>query len=336
MAYTVILALAGAMIFAATFIPASIALFLTGQICERENILMRGAKAIYLPMLKFCLHFRRAAVLAAVTLVLISGIVASRMGTGFIPSLDEGDVALHALRIPGTSLTQAIEMQHALERRLKQFPEVTTVFAKMGTAEIATDPMPPSVADGFVIMRPRKEWPEPKKTKAQLVSELEEAVKEIPGNNYEFTQPIQMRFNELIAGVRSDVAVKLFGADMAVLQQSGKQIEKEIGAIPGASDVKLEQTTGLPLMSIAPKRDALARYGLNIADLQEVIEIALRGASMRQIVASPERGHHRIRPWCARHVNGAPSPALTLSPLAVVHGSHTLRCGRGECDNLSH
>jgi cobalt-zinc-cadmium resistance protein CzcA len=289
MAYTVIMALAGAMIFAATFIPAAIALFLTGKISEKENILMRGAKAVYQPLLKFCLHFRGAAAAAAVVLVIISGVVASRMGTEFIPSLDEGDVAMHALRIPGTSLTQAIEMQHALERRLEKFPEVKIVFAKMGTAEIATDPMPPSVADGFIIMKPRKEWPDPKKSKAKLVSELEAAVKEIPGNNYEFTQPIQMRFNELIAGVRSDVAVKLFGEDMDVLQQTGKQIEKEMKTIPGASDVKLEQSTGLPLMSITPKREALARYGLSIAALQEVIEIALGGKAAGEVFEGDQR-----------------------------------------------
>ena len=289
MAYTVIMALAGAMIFAATFIPAAIALFLTGKISEKENILMRGAKALYEPVLKFCLHFRGAAALAAAVLVVISGIVASRMGTEFIPSLDEGDVAMHALRIPGTSLSQAVEMQHTLERRLTTFPEVRTVFAKMGTAEIATDPMPPSVADGFIIMKPRKEWPDPKKPKAKLVAELEAAVKEIPGNNYEFTQPIQMRFNELIAGVRSDVAVKLFGEDMAVLQQIGKQIEREMKTIPGASDVKLEQTTGLPLMSITPNRDALARYGLSIAALQEVIAIALGGKAAGEVFEGDKR-----------------------------------------------
>jgi heavy metal efflux system protein len=289
MAYTVIMALVGAMIFSATFVPAAVALFLGGRISEKENILMRAAKAVYLPLLRLCLNLRAAAVLAAVILVVISGIIASRMGTEFIPSLDEGDVAMHALRIPGTSLSQAIEMQHALERRLKEFPEVRNVFAKMGTAEIATDPMPPSVADGFVIMKPRKEWPDPKKSKAKLVAELEVAVKDIPGNNYEFTQPIQMRFNELIAGVRSDVAVKLFGEDMDILQQYGKQIEKEMKTISGASDVKLEQSTGLPLMSIEPKRAALARYGLNIADLQEVIEIALGGKSAGEVFEGDKR-----------------------------------------------
>lgn len=289
MAYTVIMALLGAMLLAATFIPAAIALFLTGKISEQENFLMRAAKAVYRPALQFHLHFRGATALAAAFLVVISGLVASRMGTEFIPSLDEGDVAMHALRIPGTSLTQAIEMQHALEGRLKEFPEVRSVFAKIGTAEIATDPMPPSVADGFIIMKPRQEWPDPKKSKAALVAELEKAVKEIPGNNYEFTQPIQMRFNELIAGVRSDVAVKLFGDDMDVLQQTGKLIEKELKTISGASDVKLEQITGLPLMSIAPKREALARYGLSIAELQEVIAIALGGKAAGEVFEGDKR-----------------------------------------------
>jgi cobalt-zinc-cadmium resistance protein CzcA len=289
MAFTVLMALAGAMILAATFIPAAIAMFLTGRISEKENIFIRAAKFVYMPSLKFCLRYSWATVLGAAGLVVISGVAASRMGTEFIPSLDEGDVALHALRIPGTNLTQAIEMQHALERRLKEFPEVTNVFAKMGTAEIATDPMPPSVADGFIIMKPRKEWPDPKKPKEQLVSELATAVEEIPGNNYEFTQPIQMRFNELIAGVRSDVAVKIFGEDMAVLQQHGKLIEKALKTIPGASDVKLEQTTGLPLMSITPRREALARYGLSIDDLQEVIEIALGGKAAGEVFEGDKR-----------------------------------------------
>jgi cobalt-zinc-cadmium resistance protein CzcA len=289
MAFTVVLALASAMVLSVTFIPAAVALCLSGKISEKENFLMRGAKLLYLPLFKLCYQFRAATAAMAVMLVVLSGAVALRMGSEFIPSLDEGDVALHALRIPGTSLTQAIEMQHALERRLKQFPEVKNVFAKIGTAEIATDPMPPSVADGFVMLKPRSEWPDPKKPKATLVAELEKAVKEIPGNNYEFTQPIQMRFNELIAGVRSDVAVKLFGDDMALLQQTGKLIEKEIKAIAGASDVKLEQTTGLPLMSIVPKRDALARYGLSVAEVQEVIEVSLGGKVAGEVFEGDRR-----------------------------------------------
>jgi cobalt-zinc-cadmium resistance protein CzcA len=289
MAYTVVLALSAALLLSVTFVPAAVAIFFTGKIAERENFLMRTAKAIYAPILDICLRFRVAIAIAATTLVVLSGIVATRMGAEFIPSLDEGDVALHALRIPGTSLPQAIEMQHVLERRLAQLPEVKTVFAKMGTAEIATDPMPPSVADGFVIMKPRSEWPNPLKPKATLVREIESAVLAIPGNNYEFTQPIEMRFNELIAGVRSDVAVKVFGDDMETLEPVGKQIEKVLEAIPGASDVKLEQTTGLPLMTVALRHDALARYGLSVADVQEVVQVALGGIATGEIYEGDRR-----------------------------------------------
>ena len=289
MAYTVIMALTGAMLLSATFVPAAVALFVKGEISERENVIMRWAKAVYVPALDFALRHRNAFVAGAALLVLISGLLASRMGTEFIPSLDEGDIAMHALRIPGTSLSQAIEMQHTIEDRLSQFPEVKNVFSKIGTAEVATDPMPPSVSDGFIMMKPRQDWPDPGKSKAALVSELEEAVHEIPGNNYEFTQPIEMRFNELIAGVRSDVAVKLFGEDMGVLQQYGKQIEKEMKLIPGASDVKLEQMTGLPLMSIIPKRDMLARYGLSVGDMQEVVEVAFGGKSVGQVFEGDKR-----------------------------------------------
>jgi len=289
MAFTVILALTGALIFSMTFVPAAVALFLSGKISERENIIMRLAKRAYLPLLGFCLRRRVPVALVAVGLVVGSALVASRMGTEFIPSLDEGDVALHALRIPGTSLTQAIGMQHELERKIKEFPEVKHVFAKMGTAEIATDPMPPSVADGFVIMKPRKEWPNPKKSKAEFVRELEVSLAELPGNNYEFTQPIEMRFNELIAGVRSDVAAKVFGDDIEVLQQVGKQIERTMQRIPGASDVKVEQTTGLPIMTIALKRDVMARYGLSVMEVQEVVEIAMGGKEAGEVFEGDRR-----------------------------------------------
>ncbi|TFH28903.1 MAG: CusA/CzcA family heavy metal efflux RND transporter, partial [Myxococcales bacterium] len=216
MAFTVVTALLGAMVLSMTFVPAAIAITLTGSVEEKENFVMRFAKRLYSPALTLSLRYRGTVVAAAVTLVAASMLLAGRMGSEFIPSLDEGDVALHALRIPGTSLTQAVSMQHGLEKRIAMFPEVATVFAKIGTGDVATDPMPPSVADGFVIMKPRSEWPDPRKPKARLVAELEAAVMEVPGNNYEFTQPIEMRFNELIAGVRSDVAVKVFGDDMDV------------------------------------------------------------------------------------------------------------------------
>ena len=289
MAFTVVLALASAMVLSVTFVPAAVALCLSGKISEKENIVTRAAKSVYRPLLQFCLHNRISVAVAAALLVVVTGITASRMGSEFIPSLDEGDIALHALRIPGTSLSQAIEMQRVLENRIKEFPEVKTVLAKIGTAEIATDPMPPSVSDNYVILKPRSEWPNPKKSKADLVREMEAAVTKLPGNNYEFTQPIQMRFNELISGVRADVAVKVFGDNMEVLEEVGQAVEKILATVPGATDVNLEQTTGLPLMTIQMKRDALARYGLNVADVQETIEIALGGKTAGEVFEGDRR-----------------------------------------------
>ncbi len=289
MAFTVIAALAAAMILSVTFVPAAVALLLTGRVAERENLLMRSARAVYAPLLRVVLRYRVAVAVAGAVLVVLSALLASRMGTEFIPSLDEGDIALHALRIPGTSLTQAVEMQHVLERRLQAFPEVRTVFAKIGTAEIATDPMPPNVADGFVMLKPRTEWPDPDRSKVDLVRAIEAAVRQIPGNNYEFTQPIQMRFNELISGVRSDVAVKVFGDDLDVLLATAEAIAALLEQVPGASDVKVEQTTGLPVMTIRFDRAAMARYGLNVADVQDVIAIALGGAKAGEIFEGDRR-----------------------------------------------
>ncbi|WDT74017.1 MAG: CusA/CzcA family heavy metal efflux RND transporter [Candidatus Manganitrophus sp.] len=289
MAFTVIAALLGAMILSVTFVPAAVALLLSGPISEKENFLVRWAKKVYTPLLNLALANRVPVVVAATVLVILSGLLATRMGSEFIPSLDEGDIAMHALRIPGTSLTQAIEMQHLLETRIKAFPEVETVFAKLGTAEIATDPMPPSVADNFVMLKPRSEWPDPKRPKADLVHAIEAAVQKIPGNNYEFTQPIQMRFNELIAGVRSDVAVKVFGDDMDVLFETGEEIAEVLEKIPGASDVKVEQVTGLPVLTIQINRKEMARYGLNVSDVQEAIEIAVGGKSAGQIFEGDRR-----------------------------------------------
>jgi cobalt-zinc-cadmium resistance protein CzcA len=289
MAFTVVLALLGALLLSVTFVPAAVALLLSGPVSERESLLMRAAKRAYEPALGWALANPAFVVTAAAALVVLSAAAATRMGREFIPSLDEGDVALHALRIPGTSLSQAVEMQHLLEWRLKRFPEVERVFAKIGTAEIANDPMPPNVADGFVIMKPRAEWPDPRKPKATLVHELEEAVLAIPGNNYEFTQPIQMRFNELIAGVRSDVAVKVFGDDMATLLVTAEGIAEVLERVPGAADVKVEQVTGLPFLTVHIDRSALARYGLSVADVQDVVEIAMGGKSAGEVFEGDRR-----------------------------------------------
>jgi cobalt-zinc-cadmium resistance protein CzcA len=289
MAFTVVAALLGAMILSVTFVPAAVAVFITGKVAEHENIAVRYAKAAYLPILRGLMRMRAAVVAASVAVLVVALAAATRLGSEFMPSLDEGDVTLHALRIPGTSLTQALEMQAVLEARLKAFPEVERVFGKIGTAEVATDPMPPSVADTYVMMKPRAQWPDPRKPKAQLVLELEAAAKSIPGNNYEFTQPIQMRFNELISGVRTDVAVKVYGDDLEVMLASAKRIESILGEIPGAADVKVEQITGLPLLTVQLDREALARYGLAAEDAQSVVSTALGGAPAGDVFEGDRR-----------------------------------------------
>ena len=289
MAFTVVLALFGAMILSVTFVPAAVAAALTGRVAERENPLIRAALRVYRPVLALVVRERVVVAVAAGVLVVLTLLLGARMGSEFVPSLDEGDIALHALRIPGTGLEQAVEMQHALEERLAEFPEIERVFAKIGTAEIATDPMPPSVADGFLIMKPRDEWPDPRRPKADLVAAIEEAIEQVPGNEYEFTQPIQMRFNELIAGVRSDVAVKIFGDDLDRLLETGDAVAAVLGRIPGASDVKVEQVAGLPMLTILPDRPALGRYGLNVADVQDVVAIALGGRSAGDVFEGDRR-----------------------------------------------
>ena len=278
MAATVVMALVAALVLAFTFVPAAVALLLSGKISERENPVMRLASRVYAPLLNAALKGRVVLALAAVALVVACGLLAARMGSEFIPSLDEGDIALHALRIPGTSLGQAVGMQQLLEAEIKKLPEVARVFAKLGTAEVATDPMPPSVADTFVILKPRAQWPDPRKPKAQVVADLEARVTRVPGNNYEFTQPIQMRFNELISGVRSDLAVKVYGDDLDVLNAAAEQVEAVLSRVPGAADVKIEQTTGLPVMTITPRRAILARYGISVADVQAVAATAFGGS----------------------------------------------------------
>ncbi|MDO9003046.1 MAG: CusA/CzcA family heavy metal efflux RND transporter, partial [Aquabacterium sp.] len=277
MAFTVVAALLGAMILSMTFVPAAVALLLTGPVSEKENRLMGWAKRSYEPLLDKALSRPPLVLTITAVSVALAALMATRMGSEFIPSLDEHDIALHALRIPGTSLSQAIEMQNQLERTIKAFPEVDNVFAKMGTAEIATDPMPPSVADTFVMLKPRDQWPDPKRPKQDLIEALQAAVMKVPGNNYEFTQPIQMRFNELISGVRSDVAVKVFGDDMDTLNETAEQIAKVLEAVPGAEDVKVEQTTGLPMLSVQIDREKAARLGLNVGDIQDTLATALGG-----------------------------------------------------------
>jgi cobalt-zinc-cadmium resistance protein CzcA len=276
MALTVLLALAAAFVFSLTFVPAAVAVFITGRVSEHRKIIGKVEDS-YRALLPRLLHAPRLVISLATILFFCTLVLSTRLGAEFIPSLDEGDIALHAMRIPGTSLSQSIEMQHQVETAIKTIPEVKEVLAKIGTAEIATDPMPPSVADGYVFLKPRKEWSDPSKPKAKVVEELEEVLKGIPGNNYEFTQPIQMRFNELIAGVRSDIAVKIFGDDAHVLAERGEVAKNIMAGIPGAADVKLEQTTGLPVITIKPDRAKAGRFGLSVGDIQDVVRTGYAG-----------------------------------------------------------
>lgn len=278
MAITVVMALAAAMVLTVTFIPAAVALFIGERVEEKENRLMGWARRAYEPVLAAFMTRPVRVMLGAGAIVLVTLGLATRLGSEFIPSLNEGDLAVAALRIPGTSLSQSVEMQKSIEKTLKaRFPEIERVFARTGTAEIAADPMPPNLSDGYMMLKPADKWPDPKKPRDTLVREIEEALAELPGNAYEFSQPIQLRFNELISGVRSDVAVKIFGDDMAVLNQTGEQIAAALQKVPGASEVKVEQTTGLPVLTVNLDRDKLARYGVSVADLQDTVAAAVGG-----------------------------------------------------------
>lgn len=289
MAMTVVIALTAALILSLTFVPAAIALLMNGKIAEHENRFMQAAKKAYHPLLMGAFKQRSLVLGGSVILVMLSLWISTRLGSEFIPQLDEGDIALHAMRIPGTGLEQAVAMQSLLEARIKEFPEVDKVFAKIGTADIATDPMPPSVADNYVIFKPRSEWPNPNREKADLVEAIETAVRELPGNNYEFTQPIQMRFNELISGVRSDLGIKVIGDDLDQLQKSAAEILEVLEKIPGVADARMEQVTGLPVLTVTPKRDQLAAYGLTISALQDLVATAIAGESAGLIYEGDRR-----------------------------------------------
>lgn len=289
MALTVVMALLASLLLSLTFVPAAVAIFITGKVEEKENTIVRFVKRGYQPLLNWSMNNPWKMISGAVAVTLLSLLLVFRIGAEFIPSLDEGDIALHAMRIPGTSLSQAITMQITLENRLKKFPEVQEIFSKIGTAEVATDPMPPNVADTFVMLKPRAQWPNPAKPKEVLVGEMEKAAQEIPGNNYEFTQPIQMRFNELISGVRSDLAIKIFGDHIDELLTLAKQVKAVLTKIPGAADIKIEQATGLPVLSIIPNKAALERYGLNLSEVQSVIQVAMGGKEAGQIFEGDRR-----------------------------------------------
>lgn len=289
MAITVVMALTGAMLLALTYVPASIALFLRGRVTETDNRVMRWTRRGYAPLLAWSLRRRYGVIGVAAALVVVCAALVPYLGSEFIPGLDEGDIAMHAMRIPGTGIEQSVKMQKQLEKALLEVPEVERVFSKIGTAEVASDPMPPSVADTFLMLKPRRDWPDPRMSKDALIADIHAVVEHLPGNNYEFTQPIEMRFNELISGVRADVAVKVFGDDLDTLVDTAERIMTVARKVPGASDVRVEAVTGLPMLSITPDRDALARHGLNPDVVQSVVATAVGGRVASQFFQGDRR-----------------------------------------------
>lgn len=289
MAQTVVMALVAALFLSMTLIPAGVALLFRGPVKEHESIFLRGIRRLYEPMLTLALRARVAFVTAAAALVVLCGALAARMGTEFVPNLNEGDLAVQALRIPATGLSQSLEFQKQVEQRLMAFPEVLTTFARTGTAEVATDPMPQNISDGYVMLKPQDQWPDPKKSKAALTAEIQEALEQLPGNAYEMSQPIQLRFNELISGVRSDFAVKVYGDDLEQLLATGNAIAAVLKGVRGSADLRVEQATGLPVLSVEPKREALARLGIALADVQSVVATAIGGRDVGQVFEGDAR-----------------------------------------------
>ncbi|MBU8541820.1 efflux RND transporter permease subunit [Falsiroseomonas tokyonensis] len=277
MAETVIIALAFAFVLSLTLVPALIAIAVTGRVKEQEVWLVRVLKRGYAPALNRALRSPVPVISIGALLFLASLTLFGRLGQEFIPTLDEGNLAMQALRIPSTSLAQSQAMQSAIERRISAFREVAFIYSKTGTAEVASDPMPPSASDTFIILRPRAEWPDPSLPKDELVRRIEASVARLPGNALEFTQPIQMRFNELLAGVRGDLAVKVFGDEYGPMLRAAGQIAGILNGIQGAADVKVEQATGLPFLEITVDRTEISRRGLSVTAVQDVVSAAVGG-----------------------------------------------------------
>ena len=290
MAMTVIFALMAAFVLSLTFVPAAVAILLTGKIRETENPIIRLAKFVYRPVLEFALRRRVPVVLGAVAFLGVTGLVASRLGSEFVPQLREGALALQALRIPSISLTASVEMQKQIERSLKErFPdEIAAIFARIGTAEVAVDPAGPNHGDTFMTLKPQEQWRKAQ-TQDELAEEIEKLFVDLPGQNFEFSQPIELRFNELIAGVRAELAVKVFGDELDEMLDAANRIAGVLKSVRGAADVKVEQVTGLPVLTIDIDRTAIARYGLNVSDVQTVIEIAMAGKSTGEVFEGDRR-----------------------------------------------
>jgi len=258
-------------------VPAMIAIVITGRVQEQESGFIRRIKTFYEPALNRAIRAPLTFIGGALVLLVMAGLLFTRLGQVFIPTLDEKNIAMNALRIPSTAISQSQTMQLTIEKELRGFPQVARVFSKTGTAEMATDPMPPNASDTYIMLKPREEWPDPDLTKDELQRRIEEAVRPLAGNMYEFTQPIQMRFNELIAGVRGDIAIKVFGEEFEPMLRVADHIASILRGTKGAEDVKVEQVTGLPVLDIKIDKAAIARLGLSVSAVQDVIGAAIGG-----------------------------------------------------------
>jgi cobalt-zinc-cadmium resistance protein CzcA len=277
MAITVILALSFAFLLSITFVPAAIALWLSKPVAERENRIVAAATRRYSPLLDWALARPKLTGGIGAGAIAAALLLFTALGQEFLPTLDEKDVLLQAWRVPGTSVAQSQSMQFAVEKAVSQLPEVKLVFSRTGTAELAADPMPSHVTDTFIMVKERDEWPDPGLSKEALVEKIERAAAVLPGQTYELTQPIQMRFNELLAGVRGDIAVKVYGDDFATMTQTAERIAAQLRATDGAEDVRVEQVEGLPLLDARLDRDAMARAGLTAQDVFGTLAAALAG-----------------------------------------------------------
>ncbi|TEU27565.1 CusA/CzcA family heavy metal efflux RND transporter [Acinetobacter seifertii] len=296
MAMTVVLALLGAIILSVTFVPAAVALFVTGEVKEKESRWMMTLKKGYAGLLDKAYAFRYVVVTAAISILILTSAIATRVGSEFAPQLSEGDFALQLMRAPSTGIEESLKIQENVEKQLlKAFPEIKAIFARTGTAEVATDVMPPNISDGIVLLKPHDQWPNPKETIDELRARMLQFVNQIPGNNSEFSQPIELRFNELISGVRSDIGVKVFGDDMQVLNQEAEKIAQQLRSIQGASEVKVEQTDGLPLLNVDVDHALAAQYGLSVKSIQDIVAASIGGQSVGQILQGDRRFDFVIR-----------------------------------------
>jgi len=329
MGATVMLALVGAFIFSFTFVPAMTALLVReprtahigadGQAQEHETFILRFARRWIQPAIRAAVASPRAVAAAALGALLIGGLAFSSLGREFIPMLDEGDIAIQALRVPSASLEQSLAMQMALERVIKAQPEVETVFSRTGTAEAAVDPMPPNISDGVIILKDRKSWPDPKLDKEALIERLEKAASTQLGNSFEFSQPIELRFNELISGVRTDLAVLVYGDDFAEMQGVADQVTNALRQTRGAADVRVEQISGLPTLTVSVDRIAAASYGLSAADVSEAVSAAIGGAEVGSIFEGDRRFNVVVRlPDAARNDPASLAALPIVSPSGVI------------------